>query len=439
LVRIACRTPNQRRWYCRPMHLLHRSFNVFIAFGAARTLALLTTTSTLVVCGCAQWGGDVLMDNHVAFNTSVAQAMDRQMLLNIIRLSMDEPTQWLTVSVINVNTTVSLGANGRTAIPSDGFVSGEAGGTTSFSYTPNITFVPRSGEQLANELMSPIPVTSIEHMVSASWPISWVLFLTCERMQDVSSFDVTRGFGVRAMDPRFGRLMQLFDELQKKQLVSLSQVPMPFVWNKMPIPPSDVNIDRVMDSKRDHAILWPRADGGFDYVSVENVPVLTLYPPSAKNENAQELLKILQLGQEPGNFRMVGLESQLSEVGLTVRTRSMTSMMRMLSFGVDNTPNAPPPPAEVDDPSELWSILIANSDESTDDLSTYVDAVFRVRRGERAPANASVAVSYRGEWFWIESSDKVSRQMFAMVRDMFDLQVSAGVQTQPLLTVPVGR
>jgi len=52
--------------------------------------------SAFIVCasilpGCAQWGGQVLEDNHVAYNTSVAQAMDRQMLLNIVRMSKDKP------------------------------------------------------------------------------------------------------------------------------------------------------------------------------------------------------------------------------------------------------------------------------------------------------------------------------------------------------------
>ena len=167
----------------------------------------------------------MLRDNHVAFNTSVAQAMDRQMLLNIVRLSRDEPTQWMTVSAINVNTSVGVTPVGTATIPSNGMVSGTAGGAANFTYTPNITFVPRQGEQLANELMSPIPVTSIEHMVSASWPISWIVFLSCERVQEIDSFDVTSGYGIYATDPRFARLMQLFDAMQKTCLLYTSPSP----------------------------------------------------------------------------------------------------------------------------------------------------------------------------------------------------------------------
>ena len=395
--------------------------------------------ASVVIAGCAQWGGDVLRDNHVAFNTSVAEAMDRQMLLNIVRLSRDEPTQWLTVSAINVNTSVGVTPAGTATIPSNGLVSGTAGGAANFTYTPNITFIPRQGEQLANELMAPIPVSSVEHMVSASWPISWVVFLSCERVQEVDSFDVTSGFGVRATDARFARLMQLFDKLQQRQEISLSQVPLPFTWNRQPIPDAEYNLGRVIDGKRERASLVPREGGGFDFVSIEPAPVLTIYPSATRSAECMELLKLLDLGDEPGNFRIVGLEGQLQGDFVTLRTRSLSALLRLLSFGVDRERNAPPPPSDVDAPGELWSLMGRNAGENAIDLSPYVNAVFRVQRGASAPADAAVSVFYRGDWFWIDAKDSTARKVFALVRDLFDLQVKSGNDTQPVLTVPVGR
>ena len=395
--------------------------------------------ASVVIAGCAQWGGDVLRDNHVAFNTSVAEAMDRQMLLNIVRLSRDEPTQWLTVSAINVNTSVGVTPTGLATIPANGAVSGTAGGAANFTYTPNITFIPRQGEQLANELMAPIPVSSVEHMVSASWPISWVVFLSCERVQEVDSFDVTSGFGVRATDARFARLMQLFDKLQQRQEISLSQVPLPFTWNRQPIPDAEYNLGRVIDGKRERASLVPREGGGFDFVSIEPAPVLTIYPSATRSAECMELLKLLDLGDEPGNFRIVGLEGQLQGDFVTLRTRSLSALLRLLSFGVDRERNAPPPPSDVDAPEELWGLMGANAGDNAIDLSPYVNAVFRVQRGASAPADAPVSVFYRGDWFWIDAKDTTARKVFALVRDLFDLQVKSGSDTQPVLTVPVGR
>jgi hypothetical protein len=50
-----------------------------------------------------------------------------------------------------------------------------------------------------------------------------------------------------------------------------------------------------------------------------------------------------------------------------------------------------------------------------------------------------VSVFYRGDWYWIDTRDITARRVFALVRDLFDLQVKAGSETQPVLTVPVGR
>ena len=114
------------------------------------------------------------------------------MILNLVRLSFDLPTQWMTVASINVNTSVGGGASSGGALREFAGDDGNAGASVNFSYTPNITFVPRKGEQLTQELMAPIPLQNVEGMVSAGWPLSWLLFMTCERIQGIPAFDVNQ-------------------------------------------------------------------------------------------------------------------------------------------------------------------------------------------------------------------------------------------------------
>ena len=405
--------------------------------GSIKHIGTLATTSALFIGGCAQWGANVLQENHVAFNTAVCQAMDSQMLLNIVRMSMEEPTQWMMVSSINVNTSVGGTLTGGVTIPSSGFVSGTSGGTTSFTYTPNITMIPKQGEQLARELMSPIPVSSIESMVSASWPMSWVIFLTCEQFQNVSSFDVTRGFEIHANDLRFGRMMQLFDELQSKHFTSLSLSSVPIVWNEEPIPAAEVNLGSIVSAKKDRALMHKRLDGMYDYVSIESVPVLTMYKGIQNDSHGEELLKLLDLENVPGSYRMISVENPLPGKHVSMRTRSLAALMQLMSFGVDSVANAPPPQENVDTPEELWNLLSATTKAT--DLSHNVNAVFRVHRGARVPSDATVSVAFRGQQFWIEASDRTSKEVFALVRDLYDLQVKSGNETTPVLTIPVGR
>ena len=101
-------------------------------------------------------------------------------------------------------------------------------------------------------------------MVSASWPISWVLFLTADQVQTVRSFDITRRNGFVTHSKQFGRLMQLFNDLETKQLVSLSEVPTQVTWNLNPIPKDSIDIANIM------RLLSMGVD------SVVNAPVLTI-------------------------------------------------------------------------------------------------------------------------------------------------------------------
>jgi hypothetical protein len=54
------------------------------------------------------------------------------------------------------------------------------------------------------------------------------------------------------------------------------------------------------------------------------------------------------------------------------------------------------------------------------------------------PADPLVAAHDGRHWYWISRDDHTSRILFAMVRDMYDLQVTAEGQSGPVLTLPVG-
>ena len=388
------------------------------------------------LAGCANWGSRVLEDNHVAFNTSVAEAMDRQMLLNIVRMSQRRPAQWMTVSLINVQSTVGAGARGDIVVPSNGLVNGGAGGTLSFSYTPNITFLPQQGERLARELMSPIPVSTVERLVSAGWPVELVLLMCAEKVGNVQGFDVTSDRGIAIESGDFGKLLQLMSSLGERHLLSLSQVPQAVTWNADPVPAAEVTIDRIVQASKVGGAFFKRADGAYDYRTIERVPVLTLYAGIERIPEAGELTRMLGIPAKEGSYRLVASEDIWSGDTLSLRARSFTATLQLLSMGVDETPGAPDPIADVDTEEELYALMSTADDDR--DLSPFVRAVFRVHCGDSQPADALVSVNDGRRWYWIRREDKTSRILFAMVRDMYDLQVTSEGQSSPVLTLPVG-
>jgi hypothetical protein len=378
----------------------------------------------------------VLEDNHVAFNTSVAEAMDRQMLLNIVRMSQRRPTQWMTVSLINVQSTVGAGTTGGVTIPADGLVAGATAGSLNFSYTPNITFLPQQGERLARELMSPIPVSTVERLVSAGWPTELVALVALEKLGNVQGFDVTSNRGIVVEGGDFGRMLQLIDLLGNRHMLSLSQVPEAVTWNPDPLAAADVTIDRVMSASQRGGFFFKRDDGLFDYRTIERVPVMTLYDGIEGLPEGIELARMLNIPAKPGSYRLVASEDLWPGDTLSMRTRSFVATLQLLSMGVDASPDTPPPTPDVDTEDELYARMAQV--KAFDDLSPYVPAVFRVRCGERKPSDPLVSAHDGRYWYWIDRNDHTSRILFAMVRDMYDLQVTSDNQAGPVLTLPVG-
>ena len=387
--------------------------------------------------GCARWGGRVLESGHVAFNTSVSQAIDRQMILNLVRLSFDLPTQWMSVASINVNTSVGGSASTGGTFRERDWDIANAGASVNFSYTPNITFVPRQGEQLSQELMAPIPLRNVEGMASAGWPLSWLLFMTCESIQEIASFDVNKGFRTVARDPRFGTLLLLSDELENHQMISLSRVPVLIDWNPSPIPPNQVDLKAVVDARREGGKLRMRPDGFYDYVVLETIPVLEIYPSALGYPSAKSFADLLGLNLAATNFPLVAANDEIHSDAIDIKTRSLAAVLRLLSFGVDPAVNAPAPNPHMDSQTEAWQAL--RDEGRVSDLREKVRALFRIHWSRRRPENQDLMVQFRGDYFWIDPNDRTSVQVFSLVRDLFDLQVTAAKDVRPILTIPVSH
>jgi hypothetical protein len=61
-----------------------------------------------------------------------------------------------------------------------------------------------------------------------------------------------------------------------------------------------------------------------------------------------------------------------------------------------------------------------------------------VKSSKHKPACASVAVKYRGYWFYIDDRDHSSKATFGLLMQLFELRASGGTGQGPVLTLPVG-
>jgi hypothetical protein len=73
------------------------------------------------------------------------------------------------------------------------------------------------------------------------------------------------------------------------------------------------------------------------------------------------------------------------------------------------------------------------------DWSKVTGNLLTVRSQATRPSQASVAVQYRGQWFYIDDADLPSKSTFALLDQIFALQAGKIERVQPLFTLPLSR
>ena len=145
---------------------------------------------------------------------------------------------------------------------------------------------------------------------------------------------------------------------------------------------------------------------------------------------------MLGLSTSENNYRMLSSVDIWPGKTFSIRTRSFTAVLRLLCMGVDAVADGPNPPEFKDTADELFAKMADAPDGSN--LTQNMNAMFRVHCTSAQPKQSLVSVLYRDQWYWIDETDTTSRCIFAMTRDMYDLQVKNEVGNAPVLTIPVG-
>ena len=65
----------------------------------------------------------------------------------------------------------------------------------------------------------------------------------------------------------------------------------------------------------------------------------------------------------------------------------------------------------------------------------------RIQSSARKPGGRSLAVKYRGYWFWMAETDHETKAAFRLLRTLWSLSIAstAGWGSAPVLTLPVGN
>ncbi len=148
--------------------------------------------ASFLLNGCQHQLRQHATEIHHNYNVALSQASSKEILLNIVRAYDHEAPSFLSISSITTSnsfTTPSLyleqgGFSGSNLLASTiGSIT-----TNGISYNPNITMTPNSGEQYANQLLTPLSLKNIGQISYAQANIGLLLRLTVAKLGPWSNY-----------------------------------------------------------------------------------------------------------------------------------------------------------------------------------------------------------------------------------------------------------
>lgn len=350
-----------------------------------RKLASLPAAVVFLLSGCASIGPGTVARDRYDYSDSISESWKRQTLLNIVKLRYLDPPIFVDVGQIVAGYSLETGVNlgGQVASPRENNLTLNASGT--FTDRPTITYTPLTGNKFVKALMTPLPPASVFFMIQSGWPADGVLMASLVSINGLRNQETSIA-GATPPDADFLRALELLRSIQRSGAVSL----------------------RVVQDEQQ-----------------EKTSILTFRAPDTSAETLaeiRELRQLLRLDPDATEFELVFGGQAESGRELAVITRSILHVMSTIA-------------AQVAVPEEDVAEGRASPGFEPGKDGAQTIGLVSVHSSEQRPTDASVAVPYRGHWFWIDDRDLRSKRAFALMLLLFTLTGGDQEESLPLVTI----
>ncbi len=343
-----------------------------------------------VLTSCTLVGPATVNSGRLAYNESIVETNNQQLLLLVLRNRYGERGNLLALNSVTANVSVTTKVSTQLGFGDSGDYLGNLvpfGAGVVYEENPTIFYSPVGGEKYANRLMSPLSLRELMLFASNLTDPARVYFTFVSRINDIHNPGFL--YDSQLVDPRFSRLIELFSKLDKAQRLH---------WTN-----NSQNSDRY-SIVIDH--YWP------DY-SADVAEIYKLLDLSAPETFSSRIEIPVSLG--PDNP---------VEGGVSISTRSIYRLLDILSAAID----------------------VPEQDQVNRKALSYpppglVGQKLRVRRASVAPETASTAVQYRDAWYYIDDTNQNTKLFFRLVTTLMSVSIadSTSSAAAPLLTVPVSN
>ena len=354
-----------------------------------RTVRLL---AALGMAGCASIGPSTMTRDRFDYTGAVAESWKSQMLLNLVKLRYGDTPVFLDVGqIVSGYTVQSTFSAGGSIFSTSGVVPGvpnssvTLGAQGQYTDRPTITYTPLAGERFARSLMTPVPPAALLSLIQAGNPVDLVMRLAVHVVNGIHN-RYGGDMRTRAADPEFYWLLEGLRRIQLSGAIGM----------------------RVRRVDREEAV------------------VMTFRHKVGPSVEADVRAVRELLGLDPGGaeFQVVYGSIAANNTQIAILSRSILEIL------VDLSSFIAVPEAHVADQR------VTPTAEPEVGPSGPIRSLIRIGSSPERPADAFLAVPYRGYWFSIDDRDMGSKRLFSFLMFVFTL-VETGVKDgAPVLTIP---
>jgi len=263
-------------------------------------------------------------------------------------------------------------------------------GNLGYSERPTVTYTPLGGKDFVENLLTPVELNSLLLLSRSGWSIDRLLRVMVDRVNGLPNAQEASGpTPLRAPKYKdFIRVAELLRTLQERDAMT----------------------------------------GGYRHMDDKQVPAVHIEHSAMGSDEVHELYTLLGLrpGQEVISLDGLGRRQRPDAIGFEMRP--LIGIMFFLAHAVE-VPQRDQAAGRV--------TVTRDGDGQPFDWSRVTGDLLVIKSQAERPANAAVAVPYRGSWFYIDDSDMNSKNTFMLLGALTALQSGSIERSGPLLTLPV--
>jgi len=305
---------------------------------------------------------------------------------------------------------------------------------------PTFSFTPLDDQEFTRKLFTVLPLDGLIYLAKTTWPISTVFRLYLENLNWVSNAQTASGPTPKKAPvfQDFLRGVQALQTLQDRgQIVFSTEERQEAQGGSLPL--GSVSGRDIVEAAKSGYEYRPDDKGtGWILYKKTQQPVLLLDPQARDSAEFQEVARAFRL--RPGATRFPITQESISPFpstfpsegleGIDLETRSLLQALYYVSHGV-----------EIPSEHAAGNLVTITRDPSGApfDWTPLMSDLFRVRsiKAEAPPADAHVAVLYKGHWFYIDQTDQDTKSTFSLLMELSRLELTGKTGSGPVLTLPL--